>query len=62
VDWPVLIKAFGLLLVFEGLMPFLSPVRWREAMRRIGDLGDLPIRVFALGSMAAGLLVLWWSH
>jgi len=62
VDWLVFLKAFGLLLVFEGLMPFLSPSKWRDAMGRIGAMGDLPIRGFALGSMAAGLLVLWWVH
>jgi len=61
-DWLVVLKAFGLLLVFEGLLPFLSPEKWRNAMIRIAAMGDRAVRAIALCSMVAGLLLLWWAH
>jgi len=61
-DWTVLLQAFGLMLVFEGLWPFLSPRRWRETMHRITQLPDRQLRLFALVSMAGGLLLLWCAH
>ena len=61
-DWLILAKAFGLLLVFEGLWPFLSPDKWRETLTRLGQAGDSQIRFFALLSMAVGLLLLWCVH
>ncbi|QHJ00778.1 DUF2065 family protein [Xylophilus rhododendri] len=61
-DWTVLLQALGLLLVLEGLGPFLSPGRWRAAMARLAQLGDQPLRLFALASMLCGLLLLWCAH
>lgn len=61
-DWLLFLQAFGLFLVFEGLWPFLSPLRWREAMTRLAGLSDRHIRLTALASMAGGLLLLWCSH
>lgn len=53
-----LVAALGLMLIVEGLMPLLSPPRWRDAMRRIGALRDGQIRFMGLASTAAGLLLL----
>lgn len=56
--WQDLARAFGLVLVLEGLWPFLSPVRWRSAMLRVSSLDDRLLRSFGLASMICGLLVL----
>lgn len=61
-DWLVLLQAFGLLLVFEGLWPFLSPGKWRETMTRLAQLQDRQLRLFAFISMIAGLVLLWCAH
>lgn len=53
-----LVAALGLMLIVEGLMPLLSPPRWRDAMRRIGALRDGQIRFMGLASAVAGLLLL----
>lgn len=50
--------ALGLLLVFEGLLPFVSPQRFREALARLATLDDRLLRGIGLGSMICGLLVL----
>lgn len=57
-----LLGAFALMLVLEGLLPFLSPGKWREAFARAMRLSDGQIRFVALSSMLTGLaiLLLFW--
>ena len=51
--------ALGLMLVIEGLLPFARPAAWREMFRRAVEMDDRQIRMLGLGSIGAGLLVLW---
>ena len=53
--------AMALVLVIEGLFPFLSPGGWRRMFSQILQLSDGQIRFFGLCSMLAGLLWLWWQ-
>jgi uncharacterized protein YjeT (DUF2065 family) len=57
----LLLGALALMLVFEGLLPFLSPSKWREVFTRAVQMTDGQIRFIGLASMVAGLLllVLW---
>jgi hypothetical protein len=50
--------AVALVLVIEGLLPFLLPRVWRDTFRRITELGDGQIRFIGLSSMIVGLLLL----
>jgi len=50
-----LFAAFGLMLVLEGIMPFLAPRLWREAFRKILELNDGQLRFMGLLSMLAGV-------
>ncbi|MCX7153432.1 MAG: DUF2065 domain-containing protein [Betaproteobacteria bacterium] len=54
--------AFALMLVVEGLMPFLFPAAWRETFRRIIQFSDGQIRFFGLSSMLAGLLLFFLAR
>jgi uncharacterized protein YjeT (DUF2065 family) len=54
-----LLMAFALMLVIEGLFPFLAPSAWRETFRRLMQLTDGQIRFFGLTSMLAGLILLF---
>lgn len=56
--WQDLARAFGLVLVIEGLLPFLSPARWRSAMLRVSTLDDRLLRSFGLAMMICGLVML----
>ncbi|RFP82442.1 DUF2065 domain-containing protein [Hydrogenophaga borbori] len=49
--------ALGLVLVFEGLLPLLSPGGWRRVFTQMLSLRDGQIRFFGLISVAAGLLI-----
>ncbi len=55
----ILVPALALMLVIEGLLPFLSPATWREAFTRMTQLNDGQIRFMGLISMLAGLLLLF---
>jgi uncharacterized protein YjeT (DUF2065 family) len=57
-----LLMAFALMLVVEGLFPFLAPSAWRETFRRLMQLSDGQIRFFGLSSMLAGLLLFMISR
>jgi hypothetical protein len=51
--------AFALMLVVEGLLPFISPPRWRAVFERATQLSDGQIRFIGLASMLAGLVMLY---
>ncbi len=50
--------AFSLVLVFEGILPFLMPARWREIILRVARLNDQSLRMIGGASMAAGVVLL----
>ena len=51
----------ALMLVIEGIMPFLFPAQWRDTFRRLVQLTDGQIRFVGMTSMLAGLLLLCWA-
>lgn len=53
-----LLIAFALMLVLEGLMPFLAPKAWRETFRRLIEFTDGQVRFVGLVSMSAGIILL----
>ena len=54
------LMAFALMLVIEGLLPFLAPNLWRDTFRRITQMSDGQIRFFGLSSMIVGVLLLFF--
>jgi len=54
-----LLAAFALMLVIEGILPFISPAVWRETFRKMIELSDGQLRFVGLGSMLGGLLMLF---
>ena len=59
----LLLGALALMLVVEGLLPFLSPSAWRQVFERAIRMSDGQIRFIGLSSMLAGLVMLlvFWS-
>ena len=57
-----LLMAFALMLIIEGILPFLAPSSWRDMFRRITEFSDGQIRFFGLSSMLVGLLLLYFSR
>jgi hypothetical protein len=54
----LMLGAVALMLVFEGLLPFLSPALWRSVFERAVAMSDGQIRFVGLASMVCGLLLL----
>jgi uncharacterized protein len=53
-----LLLAFALMLVIEGLMPFVAPRIWRNTFRRVTEMSDGQIRFIGLTSMLIGLMLM----
>ena len=58
----IFLAAFALMLVVEGVLPFLSPSSWRNVFERATRMTDGQIRFLGLTSMIAGvvMLLLFW--
>lgn len=57
-----LFTALALMLVFEGIMPFLDPARYRRTLLSAARLDDRGLRLAGLASMALGVVVLYVVH
>lgn len=53
-----LLVAFCLMLILEGVLPFLYPQRWRKMMAQLGQISDRNMRILGLTSMLLGLFFL----
>ena len=53
-----ILMALGLMLVFEGLLPFIAPQAWRETFKRMIALKDGQLRFMGLISIVGGLLLM----
>jgi len=52
--------AFGLMLVLEGMMPFLFPSVWRETLRKLSRFQDGQVRFIGITLMLLGVLIIYW--
>lgn len=51
-------RAVGLMLVIEGIIPFLSPNRWRDMAASLAEVDNRSMRFIGLFSMLIGLCLL----
>jgi uncharacterized protein YjeT (DUF2065 family) len=58
-NWHDLLNAVALLLIVEGLMPFLSPSRLKQTYAQLLELPDKTLRTIGLVSVIAGILLLF---
>ncbi|MCC5811833.1 MAG: DUF2065 domain-containing protein [Ectothiorhodospiraceae bacterium] len=57
--WEYLLSAFALMLVLEGILPFLSPRHLRSYMMQVMELDDRTLRIAGLVAMLCGLGLLY---
>lgn len=60
INWYDLLAALALVLVLEGIFPFLNPAGMRKKLEMISQLEDGQLRTIGLISMAIGLLLLFF--
>ena len=51
--------AFCLMLVIEGMLPFVAPGRWRRMLEAVEQIDDKTLRLVGLASMLAGTALLY---
>lgn len=57
--WQELLTALSLFLILEGIIPFISPSKYRNFVERMSQLEDGNLRFIGLVSMLIGLLLLF---
>jgi uncharacterized protein YjeT (DUF2065 family) len=57
--WHDLLAAIALVLVIEGVMPFLNPEGMRRALSLLSQMSDNTLRFTGLTSMLLGVLLLY---
>ena len=57
--WADLFVGLAFYLIFEGLLPFASPQRWRRGLAAMAQLNDGQLRSFGLAVVIVGLVLLF---
>jgi len=57
--WHELAIAVCLMMVIEGIIPFLAPQRWRQMVQYLADIDDKSMRLMGLLSMLIGTALLY---
>jgi len=60
--WGDIATALALVLVIEGIMPFLNPDGMRRMLAMVAQLDDITLRAIGLTSMIIGVLLLYLVH
>ena len=59
VDWQDLLAALALVLVIEGMVPFLNPQSLRRLLETVSQLDDRTLRITGFISMLCGVVILY---
>lgn len=54
--------ATALMLVIEGIMPFVNPTVFRRALYQMAEMTDRQLRTIGLFSMIGGVALLYWIN
>ena len=57
--WTEILTAVALLLIIEGMLPFVGPNRYKQLVAQIAQLSDNQLRIFGLSIMITGLFLLF---
>ncbi|MGD2137823.1 MAG: DUF2065 domain-containing protein [Gammaproteobacteria bacterium] len=58
-NWEDLLAALALVLVIEGMLPFVNPQSLRRMLETVSGLDDRTLRITGLVSMLCGVLLLY---
>lgn len=60
--WQTFLVALCLVMIIEGVLPFLAPKVWRSAMQEASMLSDNKLRIVGLAAMMLGTITLYIVH
>ncbi len=58
--WDDLWAAIALMLIIEGIMPFINPGAFRQMIKTVSEMEDKNVRVLGAVWMGLGLITLYW--
>ena len=58
-NWADLLSALALVLVIEGIVPFVSPRSVRNMLETVSQMDDRVLRIAGLASMVFGVIMLY---
>ena len=58
-NWNDLLTALALVLIIEGILPFLAPSKLKEVYQSVMEMPEKSLRMMGFGSMVAGLVLLF---
>lgn len=56
--WDDLWRALALVMIIEGLFPFIAPARWQQMLQQVTQTEPRILRAIAGGVMISGLILL----
>jgi uncharacterized protein YjeT (DUF2065 family) len=62
ISWSDLGAAFALMLIVEGLLPFINPKRFRQILEMANQVDENSIRIMGAVGMGLGLIFLYWAR
>ncbi|MHB8424463.1 MAG: DUF2065 domain-containing protein [Gammaproteobacteria bacterium] len=60
--WMALLTAIGLMLVIEGIMPFINPRSFKRTLATVVQAHDRVLRISGLASMIVGVILLYLAR
>lgn len=60
--WQQLAVVVAMVFILEGMIPFISPGRWRNMVKVMAELDNRAMRTIGLVSMLLGLALLYLVH
>lgn len=58
-DWTYLFTALGMMLILEGIVPFIRPTKWKQVLVLIAQFDDFRLRIASFILMMAGLAIIY---
>ncbi|HEY6530444.1 MAG TPA: DUF2065 domain-containing protein [Cellvibrionaceae bacterium] len=57
--WQLVLKAIALVLIIEGVTPFLYPTKWRQLVQQLSMIDNNTLRLIGFASMVLGVGLLY---
>lgn len=62
ISWSDLGAAVALMLIIEGMMPFINPKTFRQMLEMVNQMEERSIRTLGAVWMGLGIVVLYWAR
>jgi len=62
ISWSDLGAAVALMLIIEGIMPFVNPKTFRQMLEMVSQMDERNVRTLGAVWMGLGLVVLYWAR